>query len=95
MNDKLRQQLLKSRFCNDLDKPMNINGQESNMGTWNLVCSIRDVSLFTEGMTITRGWRLKHVKDYFNIKGNKHKVLEQLKTIRAFFKETVDDDRNA
>ena len=84
MTEQLRQQLLNSRFFQDMETPLNINGQESNRATWNLITSIRDVSLFTKGLTITRGWRLKHVKDYFNIKGNKHKVLEQLKITRDF-----------
>jgi hypothetical protein len=87
MTEQLRQQLLESRFFQDMETPLNINGQESNRATWNLICSIRDVSLFTKGMIITRGWRLKDVKDYFNIKGNKHKVLEQLETIKSFFQE--------
>jgi hypothetical protein len=87
MTEQLRQQLLESRFFQDMETPLNINGQESNRATWNLIMSIRDVKLFTKGMIITRGWRLKDVKDYFNIKGNKHKVLEQLETIKAFFQE--------
>ena len=87
MTEQLRQQLIQSKFCTDLDIPFNINGQEANRGTWNLICSIRDVSLFTKGMIITKTWRLKDVKDYFNIKGDKHKVLEQLETIKRFFQE--------
>ena len=87
MTEQLRQQLLESRFFQDMETPLSINGQESNRATWNLIMSIRDVKLFTKGMIITRGWRLKDVKDYFNIKGNKHKVLEQLETIKAFFQE--------
>jgi len=85
ISEKLRQQLLKSRFFQDMEVPFNINGHDSNRATWNLICSIRDVKLFNKGLIITRSWRLKHVKDYFNIKGNSHKIQNQLEQIKDFF----------
>ena len=87
MTETLFNQIKASQFAKDMEAPLSINGQNSNRATWNLVCSIRDVSLFTKGMIITRGWRLKDVKNYFNIKGDKHKVLQQLETIKRFFEE--------
>tara|TARA_R100001443_G_scaffold115608_2_gene133775 strand:- start:706 stop:978 length:273 start_codon:yes stop_codon:yes gene_type:complete len=87
LEETLFNQIKESQFAKDFDKPLNINGQESNRATWNLICSIRDVSLFTKGMTITRNWRLKDVKNYFNIKGDKHKILYQLKNVKRFLQE--------
>ena len=85
IEETLFKQIKASQFAKDMEKPLTINGQQTNKATWNLILSIRDVSLFTEGMTITRNWRLKHVKNYFNIKGDKYKILKQLKTIKRFF----------
>ena len=47
-------------------------------GNWNLIISRRDVSLFCKGMVPNRHWRLKHVKEYFGLKGNKESILAQL-----------------
>ena len=55
------------------------NGKYISKGQWNLILSKRDVSLFCKGMTINRHWRLKHVKDYFGLKGKKESILKQLK----------------
>jgi hypothetical protein len=53
---------------------------------WNLVVSIRDVGLFCEGIAPNRHWRLKHVKEYFGVKGGKQKIYDQLN-------EMLDDYR--
>ena len=52
--------------------------------TWNLLCSIRDLTMFCKhGMKPHRHWRLKDVKAYFGIKGSKEKILEQLEFLRS------------
>ena len=71
------------RFLQDLENKDNYN---VNKGTYNLICSIRDVKLFTKGMKPHRNWRLKYVKDYFGLKGNTEKVLDQLITIDKIIK---------
>ena len=53
---------------------------------WNLVVSIRDLSLFCVGISPNRHWRLKHVKDYFGIKGGKEKILTQLENMLEEYK---------
>ena len=53
---------------------------------WNLVVSIRDLSLFCVGISPNRHWRLKHVKDYFGIKGGKEKILTQLEDMLEEYK---------
>ena len=53
---------------------------------WNLVVSIRDVGLFTKGIAPNRHWRLKHVKEYFGIKGNKESIYKQLQVMLDEYK---------
>jgi hypothetical protein len=70
----------KTQFENDLNLSLSINGSQSSRGYYNLVVSIRDVSLFSKGMKPHRHWRLKDVKNYFGLKGGTEKVLEGLKS---------------
>lgn len=53
---------------------------------WNLVVSVRDLNLFCVGISPNRHWRLKHVKDYFGIKGGKEKILTQLEDMLEEYK---------
>jgi len=66
----------------DLQRPLSINGVQSSRAFYNLVVSIRDVSLFSKGMKPHRGWRITDVKNYFGVKGNPTKVLAQLQELR-------------
>ena len=72
----------KTQFEIDWDKPMNINGMQSNRGYYNLIISIRDLGLFSKGMKPHRYWRLKDVKNYFGLKGNTQAILTRLKDFR-------------
>ena len=72
----------KTQFEIDWYKPMNINGMQSNRGYYNLVISIRDLSLFSKGMKPHRHWRLKDVKNYFGLKGNTQTILKRLQDFR-------------
>ena len=56
---------------------------------WNLVVSIRDVGLFCEGIAPNRHWRLKHVKEYFGIKGGKQKIYDQLNEMLDEYKKEL------
>jgi hypothetical protein len=76
--------MLNSQWAKDFDKPMSINGMESNKATYNLFLCIREVRLFSKGLKPHRNWRLKDVKNYFNINGNTIKVLNQLEQIKDF-----------
>jgi hypothetical protein len=76
--EQIANQIKGTRFLSDLETPLNINGVESCRGYYNLIVSIRDVSLFTKGLKPDRTWRLKDVKTYFGVKGGSAKVLEQL-----------------
>lgn len=72
-----------TQYEKDIDNFINFNGKPMPIAYYNLAISIRDVSLFTKGIVAHRGWRLKHVKEYFGLKGNKEKILEQLKAEMA------------
>ena len=71
-----------TQFQLDLQRPLSINGAQSSRAFYNLVVSIRDVSLFSKGMKPHRGWRITDVKNYFGVKGNPTKVLAQLQELR-------------
>ena len=79
---------MKTQFELDLQKSISINGKQSSRAYYNLVVSIRDVSLFDIGMKPHRHWRLKDVKWYFGLKGNKEKVLQGLENIYESFKKS-------
>ena len=66
----------------DLQRPLSINGAQSSRAFYNLVISIRDVSLFSKGIKPHRGWRITDVKNYFGVKGSPTKVLIQLQALR-------------
>ena len=79
-----------TQFLKDLDAPLNINGAQSSRAYYNLVVSIRDVSLFSKGIKPHRMWRIGDVKRYFGVKGGTLKVLEQLQAYRDQLWETVE-----
>ena len=73
----------KTQFELDWEKPMSINGMESNKGYYNLIISIRDLGLWTKvKMKPHRHWRLKDVKTYFGLKGNAETILTRLTDFR-------------
>ena len=71
-----------TQFQLDLQRPLSINGAQSSRAFYNLVVSIRDVSLFSKGIKPHRGWKISDVKNYFGVKGNPTKVLIQLQELR-------------
>ena len=79
---------MKTQFELDLQKSISINGKQSSRAIYNLIISIRDVKLFIVGLKPNRHWRLKDVKWYFGLKGNKEKVLQGLENIYESFKKS-------
>ena len=59
-----------------------INDSIATRAWYNLVVSIRDVKLWKAGMRPHRHWRITDVKNYFGVKGNTQKVLDQLVTLK-------------
>ncbi len=75
---------VQTQFEKDWEKPMMINGMEANRGYYNLIISIRDVSLWIKGMKPHRHWYLTDVKKYFGIKGSAQKILDILTDHRDY-----------
>lgn len=71
-----------TQYEKDKDRYFNYNNTQMSWATWNLLLSIRDVGLWTKNLRPHRHWRLKHVKDYFGIKGSAEKVLSELKKLK-------------
>lgn len=62
-------------FWEDLYNYYN-NPAKMNKAEFNLICSKRDISLWTKmGMKPHRGWKVSDAKTYFNIKGTKESLL--------------------
>ena len=78
-----------TQFDKDLEVIMAINDGYQTRAWYNLVISIRDVSLWTKGIAPHRHWRLKHVKEYFGVKGNAKKILEQLKYKKELYDQML------
>lgn len=64
-----------SPLWNDLVEYLN-NPSKMNKAEYNLICSKRDISLWTKiGMKPHRGWKVSDAKQYFEIKGSKENLL--------------------
>ena len=79
----------KTQFELDWEKPLMINGMESNKGYYNLCLTIRDLGLYTKvGLKPNRHWRIKDAKQYFGLKGNAKALLHQLSEYKRIW---IDD----
>ena len=67
-----------TQFETDLEKDMSINGGASSKGMYNLIVSKRDLGLWKRGMKPNRHWKVTDVKRYFGLKGNKHKIYDDI-----------------
>ena len=68
-----------TQFETDLAKDLSVNGKDSSKGMWNLIVSKRDLGLWSKiGMKPNRHWKVTDVKRYFGLKGNKHKIYEDI-----------------
>ena len=67
-----------TQFETDLKQDMSINGSASSKGMYNLIVSKRDLGLWKAGMKPHRHWKVTDVKRYFGLKGNKHKIYEDI-----------------
>ena len=67
-----------TKFEQDLQIPISVNDGVMSRGTWNLVLSKRDCSLYSKGIKPHRNWRISDVKWYFGITGGAKRLTEQL-----------------
>ena len=80
-----------TQFEKDLEKDISINGNASSKGLYNLIVSKRDLGLWSKiGMKPHRHWKVSDVKKYFGLKGNKHKIYEDIcKMVEEYKKPTA------
>ena len=71
-----------TQYEKDKDRYFNFNSSRMSFAYYNLVISIRDVGLWINNLRPHRNWRLKHVKEYFGIKGSAEKVLNELNKLK-------------
>lgn len=83
MNLKQQDLVMGSHFAQDLSKPLNINGRQSSWGYYNLTVHIAGLRLLVNaGIIPSRGWKLKTLKEYYDITGRKETLLEKLEFIK-------------
>jgi hypothetical protein len=74
------------RDLTDESKTLNVNNGTIPLGYWNLILSIREVSMYAIGMKPHRNWRITNVKQYFGVKGDAKQIKTQLEEIRDMLK---------
>ena len=88
--------MIDSRFYQEMtdeDKVLNVNGTPMAKGYWNLIVSIRDVSLYTKGIKPHRNWKITDVKNYFGVKGNPNAVLDYLNEIKEMLVPSEEKEK--
>jgi len=90
--DKQIKRWMTSRFWSDWT---NSNEDAVNQGWWNLVCSARDLKLWSKGIKAHRRWKVTPVKQYFNISGNKESLVTQILQLQEFTTSLLDGDEFA
>ena len=62
------------------------------MAMYNLICSKRDVKLWSKGIKPNRHWKISDVKWYFGMNGNAETLSTKLDTL---YKVITEGDKNA
>lgn len=91
MTDKQIRSMMISRFYSDWTTDSN----HVNQGWWNLVCSVRDLRLWSKGIKAHRRWKVTPVKQYFNIKGDKESLVVQILAIQNFCEDLLKGEEYA
>ena len=91
MTDKQIRNMMISRFYSDWTTATD----HVNQGWWNLICSARDLKLWSRGIKPHRRWKVSKVKEYFNIRGNKDSLVAQILAIQNFCEELLNGEEYA
>ncbi len=89
MTDKQIRSMMISRFYQHWTE---WPSDEVNQGWWNLVISCRDLKLWQVGIKPNRRWKVSRVKEYFNIRGNRESLLDQILAIQDFCTALCDPE---
>lgn len=90
--EKMRRHIAGTKFEEDLGHMLSVNNGQMPRGVWNLVCSIRDVKLYSKGIKPHRNWRISDVKWYFGIKGNATNMAITLEEYRDLLYPKQDEE---
>ena len=86
-----------------MNKPIEINEDcqfikdlENNnrMALFNLAVVKGQLTLFNKGILPSRHWRLKHVKQYFGMNGNKEVMLDKITKLQDVLKPSNNENLN-
>jgi len=70
---------------------MPVNGNFMPHALWNFACAYRDINMWVGFKTKPhRNWKISQCKEYFGLKGNGQKLLDQFEVIKT----EVDDILN-
>jgi len=70
-----------TRFGADCLKAINVNGKKMALGYWNLLCNIRDLSMYAKRI-IPNGFNFNVLKEYYGVEqGGIIQVKEYLEQI--------------
>lgn len=86
-----------TQFFTDLtghDAIMSVNGGSMTRATWNIICSHRDLKIWTKWkMKPNRHWKVTQCKKYFDLKGSGQKLLTQFEELKAEHDRLLEDHR--
>lgn len=85
------------------NKPIEIDGdcqfmqdlhheRRHKMALYNLALAKGQLRLFNKGILPTRSFRLKHVKEYFGMNGNKKVLLDKLTKLQDILKPSNNNN---
>jgi len=97
MTEKQLNQIAQSPFYQELmsEKTISVNGKPMYRAYWNLILSIRDVSLYSKGIKPHRFWKITDVKKYFGVSGNATNIAKLLRELQEdLTRETKEEDKN-
>ena len=73
------QKIKGTKFESDMEIVIDIKGEKSNLGYFNLAKSVRELTSFVQtGKKPAIGWKISDIKKYYGLKGNKVAILEGL-----------------
>ena len=79
-------------FAQDLNsgETINVNGRPMLVAHWNLICSKRDLHVWTKtGMKPHRGWKVSDCKKYFGLSGSGQKLMDNFLKLEEEFKSLL------
>lgn len=85
--------IVTSPFFSDLTdekKTLLVNSSPMSLGYWNLICSIRDVSLYSKGIKVHRNWKITDVKNYFGLRADATTLASKLKELRDIISDEAE-----